>query len=263
MSNKNFRIALGIEYEGTAYRGFQKQKSTNKTIQGLLDSALSKVANQKISTACSGRTDAGVHAYCQTVHFDTSSIRENNNWINGCNALLPSDIRVLWAKKVPEEFHARFSAVSRTYQYIIRNTGTPSALNRNQSLWVKERVNLKSMRIASSHLIGEHNFTSFRSTSCQSKTPLREIESIKIRKVRDLILIEITANAFLLNMVRIIVGTLLDVGLKRIPPKKIKNILEAKDRRLAGKTSSPKGLHFVGTKYLKQFGIPSTKNTLS
>tara|TARA_Y100000590_G_scaffold140605_2_gene161355 strand:+ start:13706 stop:14497 length:792 start_codon:yes stop_codon:yes gene_type:complete len=263
MSKKNFRIALGIEYEGTAYRGFQKQKTTKRTIQGLLDSALSKVADQNISTTCSGRTDAGVHAYCQIVHFDTSSIRKNYNWINGCNALLPPDIRVLWAKKVPKDFHARFSAISRTYQYIIRNKVTPAALNRNQNLWVKEKIDLRCMRIAASHLTGEHNFTSFRSTSCQSKTAFRDIESIRIRKARDLILIEITANAFLLNMVRIIVGTLLQVGLKKIPPKKVKEILEAKDRKLAGKTSSPKGLHFIGTKYLKKYSIPSTSNTLS
>ena len=146
MAKKTFRIALGIEYEGTAYNGFQKQKSTKKTVQGLLDSALSKVANQQILTACSGRTDAGVHAYCQIIHFDTTSLREVKSWMNGGNAILPKDIRILWAKQVSNDFHSRFSALSRTYRYIIRNSELPSALDRNKKLWVSERLDLRNMR---------------------------------------------------------------------------------------------------------------------
>ena len=263
MAEEKNRIAIGVEYEGTAYKGFQKQESTTKTVQGCIDKALSKVADHKIYTICSGRTDAGVHAYCQTIHFDTASFRENKAWIQGGNSFLPKDIRFIWAQKVNNNFHSRFSAISRTYRYIIRNSYFPSALNRNRHLWVKESLDIRNMRRASSYLIGERDFTSFRSTSCQSKTPFRNIYSIKIQKNDELILIDIIANAFLLNMVRIIVGTLLDVGRKKIVPKKVKLILNAKDRKLASKTSSPEGLYFVGTNYLEKFNIPPISNFYS
>ena len=249
------RIAIGVEYEGTAYKGFQKQKSTSQTIQGLIDEALSQVADQKIKSVCSGRTDAGVHAYCQTIHFDTTSSRKNKAWVQGGNSLLPKDIRFIWAQKVNNNFHSRFSAISRTYRYIIRNSSFSSALNRNRHLWIKEDLDLQSMRRASSYLIGDRDFTSFRSSSCQSKSSFRNIYSIKIKKKGELILIDITANAFLLNMVRIIVGTLLEVGRKKVTPNKVKSILDAKDRKLAGKTASPEGLYFVGTNYEEKFKL--------
>ena len=256
MGKQITRIAIGVEYEGTAYKGFQKQKSTSETIQGFIDKALSQVANQKIKTICSGRTDAGVHAYCQTIHFDTTSSRENKAWVQGGNSTLPKDIRFIWAQKVNNNFHSRFSATSRTYRYIIRNSSFPSALNRNRHLWIKEELDFPSMRRATSYLIGEKDFTSFRSSSCQSKTSLRNISSIKIKKKGELVLIDITANAFLLNMVRIIVGTLLEVGRKKITPKKVKSILDGKDRKLAGKTASPEGLYLVGTRYQEKFKLP-------
>ena len=249
------RIAIGVEYEGTAYKGFQKQKSTSQTIQGLIDKALSQVADQKIKSVCSGRTDAGVHAYCQTIHFDTTSSRKNKAWVQGGNSLLPKDIRFIWAQKVNNNFHSRFSAISRTYRYIIRNSSFSSALNRNRHLWIKEDLDLQSMRRASSYLIGDRDFTSFRSSSCQSNSSFRNIYSIKIKKKGELILIDITANAFLLNMVRIIVGTLLEVGRKKVTPNKVKSILDAKDRKLAGKTASPEGLYFVGTNYEEKFKL--------
>lgn len=249
------RVAIGVEYEGTAYKGFQKQKSTSETIQGLIDKALSQVADEKIKSVCSGRTDAGVHAFCQTIHFDTTSSRENKAWVQGGNSLLPKDIRFIWAQKVNNNFHSRFSAISRTYRYIIRNSSFPSALNRSRHLWIKEDLDLQSMRRASSYLIGDRDFTSFRSSSCESKTSIRNIYSIKIKKKGELVLIDITANAFLLNMVRIIVGTLLEVGRKKITPKKVKLILDAKDRKLSGKTASPEGLYFVGTSYKEKFKL--------
>ena len=249
------RVAIGVEYEGTAYKGFQKQKSTSETIQGLIDKALSQVADEKIKSVSSGRTDAGVHAFCQTIHFDTTSSRENKAWVQGGNSLLPKDIRFIWAQKVNNNFHSRFSAISRTYRYIIRNSSFPSALNRSRHLWIKEDLDLQSMRRASSYLIGDRDFTSFRSSSCESKTSIRNIYSIKIKKKGELVLIDITANAFLLNMVRIIVGTLLEVGRKKITPKKVKLILDAKDRKLSGKTASPEGLYFVGTSYKEKFKL--------
>ena len=260
MAKEISRIAVGVEYDGTAYKGFQKQKSTNETIQGFIDVALSQIADQKINTTCSGRTDTGVHAYCQIIHFDTAAFRAKKAWIQGGNALLPKDIRFIWAQKVSDNFHSRFSAISRTYRYIIRNSSFPSALNRNRHLWIKEDLDLLGMRRASSYLIGEQDFASFRSSTCQSKTSLRKIHAIRIQKQSELVLIDITANAFLLNMVRIIVGTLLEVGSKKITPKEVKLILSAKDRKLAGKTSSPEGLYFVGASYLKKFKIPPVSN---
>ena len=247
---------IKIEYDGSKFVGWQYQNN-GISVQEVLQRAFFKFLKEKVTVNASGRTDAGVHAYCQIIHFDTASIREIKSWIEGGNALLPKDIRIIWAKRVNNDFHSRFSAISRTYRYIIRNSSLPSALERNQNLWVKENLDLSAMRRASSYLLGENDFSSFRSSSCQSKTPYRNIHSIEVKKKRDLISIEVTANAFLLNMVRIIIGTLLEVGTKKIVPKKVKHILDAKDRRLAGKTSSPKGLYFVGTKYLKKYKVPS------
>ncbi|MDP6916637.1 MAG: tRNA pseudouridine(38-40) synthase TruA, partial [SAR86 cluster bacterium] len=158
--------------------------------------------------------------------------------------------------------HSRFSALSRTYRYIIRNSELPSALDRNKKLWVREELDLRNMRRASSFLIGEKDFSSFRSSSCQSKSPNRNIHSIKIKKKGDLLFIDIKANAFLLNMVRIIIGTLLETGLKKKSPKRVNEILEAKDRTLAGKTASPNGLYFVSTEYLKKYKVPNISNSV-
>ncbi len=260
MGNKVHRTAIGLEYDGTAYKGFQKQRNTTRTIQNLVDQSLSNVADHKIKTICCGRTDSGVHAFSQIIHFDTTSYREDKAWVEGGNSFLPKDIRLLWAKKVTDRFHARFSAISRTYRYIIKCSSSPSALNRNRHLWINEDLDLRSMKRASLYLLGEKDFTSFRTSSCQSKTPFRNIYSIKIKKKGELIFVDITANAFLLNMVRIIVGTLLEVGLKRKKPNEIKMILEAKDRKLAGKTSSPKGLYLVGASYLNKFKLPNITN---
>ena len=257
------RIVVGIEYDGTAYKGFQKQKSTSKTIQSHVEEVLSKVAAHKIKSTCSGRTETGVHAYRQVIHFDTSENRHANSWISGGNSLLPKDIRFLWAKKVSGDFHARFSAISRSYRYVIRNSNFPSALERNKSLWIKEPLDLFSMRRACRYLKGENDFTSFRSTSCQSRTPFRNIHRLKISKKKGYYNIDITANAFLLNMMRIIVGTLLEVGIKKISPLRVKQILEEKDRRLAGKTAPSSGLYFIGPTYLNKFRIPPSSNLIS
>ena len=260
VDKKATRIVLGIEYEGTNYHGFQKQMTTNKTIQGFVEQALSKIANEKISTTCSGRTDTGVHAYNQVIHFDTSSSRNKKAWLEGGNSLLPQDIKFLWAEEVKPEFHARFSAISRCYRYVVRNSEIASALWRNKSLWVRECLELSKMRQGASHLLGEKDFTSFRAAACQSKTPLRNIKSLTIAKKDNFVLFEITANAFLLHMVRIIVGTLLEVGMNKVKPGRVKQILEAKNRNLSGKTASPEGLYFVGPIYLKKFKIPNISN---
>ena len=258
----SFRIALGVEYDGSEYFGFQKQKTTNQTIQGLLETSASKVADHKVKTFCSGRTDAGVHAFMQVIHFDTHAIRSSREWLRGINSYLPSDIRVIWSKEMDESFHARFSATRRSYLYNIFNNQTPSALWSDRSLFVTQQLDIRSMRAASKYLIGEHDFTSFRGSGCQSKTSLRNIDNIEISKKDRFIRVELSANAFLLHMVRIIIGTLLMVGKKEIKPKEVENILKQQDRRLAGKTVSSSGLFFLGPEYPQKYKIPGFQNNL-
>jgi tRNA pseudouridine38-40 synthase len=258
----SLRIALGVEYDGSEYFGFQKQKTTNQTIQGLLEVSASKVADHKVKTFCSGRTDAGVHAFMQVIHFDTDAIRSSREWLRGINSYLPSDIRVIWSKEMDESFHARFSATRRSYLYNIFNNQTPSALWSDRSLFVTQQLDIRSMRAASKYLIGEHDFTSFRGSGCQSKTSLRNIDNIEISKKDRFIRVELSANAFLLHMVRIIIGTLLMVGKKEIKPKEVENILKQQDRRLAGKTVSSSGLFFLGPEYPQKYKIPGFQNNL-
>lgn len=263
MPKKIRRIALGLEYQGTNYFGLQKQKTTEKTVQGLLEVALNSVSNETIKTFSCGRTDSGVHAYGQVMHFDTYASRKEQEWVRGGNSLLPSDIVILWAKEVNSDFHARFSTLSRTYRYIIRNTEVPSALWGKRSLWVNKDLDIKAMRRASRYLLGERDFSSFRGSGCQSNSPVREITDITIAKKNEFISIDITANSFLLNMVRIMVGTLILVGRKDITASKINAIIEGKDRRLSGKTISSDGLYFIGPKYPKEFKIPLQENSVA
>ena len=256
------RIALGIEYDGSEYYGFQKQKSTEQTIQGNLENSISKVANHSIKTFCSGRTDAGVHAFMQVVHFDTESRRSTREWVRGINSYLPHDIKVLWSKELDETFHARFSATHRSYLYRILNNQTPSALWSKRSLFVPQKLDIRAMRAASKYLIGEHDFSSFRGSGCQSNSPVRTIENIKITKKNNFITFELRANAFLLHMVRIIIGTLLIVGKREIKPVEMKNILNEKDRRISGKTVSSSGLYFLGPKYPAKYQLPDFEDNL-
>ena len=256
------RVALGIEYDGSEYYGFQKQKSTEQTIQGNLENSISKVANHSIKTFCSGRTDAGVHAFMQVVHFDTESRRSTREWVRGINSYLPHDIKVLWSKELDETFHARYSATHRSYLYRILNNQTPSALWSKRSLFVPQKLDIRAMRAASKYLIGEHDFSSFRGSGCQSNSPVRTIEEIKITNKNNFITFELKANAFLLHMVRIIIGTLLMVGKKEIKPVEMKNILNEKDRRISGKTVSSSGLYFLGPKYPEKYQLPDFKDNL-
>ena len=263
MPKKIRRIALGLEYQGTNYFGLQKQKTTEQTVQGLLEVALNSVSDETIKTFSCGRTDSGVHAYGQVMHFDTRASRKEQEWVRGGNSLLPSDIVILWAREVDNDFHARFSTLSRTYRYIIRNTAVPSALWGKRSLWINQDLDINAMKRASKYLLGEKDFSSFRGSGCQSKSPVREITDITIAKKNEFISIDITANSFLLNMVRIMVGTLILVGRKDITASKINTIIEGKDRRLSGKTVSSDGLYFIGPKYPKEFKIPLQENSVA
>lgn len=251
------RYALGLEYLGTKYKGWQKQKKTNQTIQYFLEESLSKIADEQVKVFCSGRTDAGVHSKLQITHFDTNAYRKIDSWILGTNSILPKDISVKWVKKVPDTFHARFSAIKRTYRYHIFNGRQQSVLNRNFTLHIKDRINITNMIEASRYLIGEKDFSSFRASGCQSNSPKRNIFNISIKKNAQIISIEISANAFLLNMVRIIVGTLIEIGTKEIEPTAMKEIIYSKDRKNSGRTVDSKGLFFIGAEYPDEFKLKS------
>ena len=205
------RIAIGIEYDGTAYNGWQRQAS-GVGIQERVEEALSRVADHSVEVVCAGRTDAGVHATGQVAHFDASSDRSLRGWLLGANSNLPDDISLLWARQVDDEFHARYSATSRSYEYRILNRLQRSALYRHRAWWVHEPLDAERMREAGRALVGEHDFSAFRAAGCQSRTAIREITSLGVVRESDWLTIAITANAFLQHMVRNIVGTLAAVG---------------------------------------------------
>lgn len=243
------RIGIGIEYDGTGFYGWQKQANV-PTIQGELEKALGQVANSVIELTVAGRTDAGVHALEQVAHFDTEIVRPFQAWVFGTNVYLPSGIKVLWAKKVDDDFHARFSARSRTYRYLILNRKIPPALMHNQAMWCRAKLDINLMQEGANFLLGEHDFTSFRGSGCQSRSPNRYVESITIlSETEHLVAVEITANAFLLHMVRNIIGVLLEIGTKVHPPQWAEQVLKARDRRIAGITAPPQGLYLVGIDY--------------
>lgn len=249
------RIALGIEYNGTRYYGWQRQREVN-SVQGELEKALAQVANEPIETFCAGRTDAGVNATGQVVHFDTSAVRDMRGWIMGVNSHLPDDIAVRWAQQVDETFHARFSATARRYRYIIYNRKfRPAILGTGLSHYHQD-LDVERMRLAAPVLLGEQDFTSFRAIQCQSNTPFRNVMHLDIQRYGDYIVLDIKANAFLHHMVRNITGSLLEVGMGRQDPSWIQFLLAAKDRTLAAATAKAEGLYLVGVDYPSEFDIP-------
>ena len=257
MSVSATKIACGIEYLGTQYCGWQLQDN-NLSIQSVVEDAISKVANESIRVFASGRTDSGVHARGQVLHFITAASRTHNQWQEGINTHLPNDVNILWVKEVPNEFDARRSALSRTYQYFILNTASKNVFAFNRALFIDQELDLDLMKDACSHFIGVHNFSSYRASSCQSKTPIRELKVLTIIRKNHMITIECTANAFLHHMVRNIVGTLIDVGLKRFSADDIPEIIEARDRSLVSKTSAAHGLYLQRVDYPDKFELPSS-----
>ena len=243
------KIALGVEYLGTDFHGWQIQEKKLRTVQAVVELALSKVADQSIRVFCSGRTDAGVHAKEQVIHFETDSIRDSNAWLFGGNVNLPSDVNFTWVKEVSDDFHARFSAYARSYEYKIHNNPVRSSLKANYNLWEPRPLNIKKIRKAADFLLGEHDFSAFRGKLCQAKSPIKTLESIEIIKTDDTILIKIKANAFLHHMVRNIVGTLLKIGRDEKGINWMLSVLESKDRKQAGPTAEPQGLYFVKAYY--------------
>ncbi len=242
------RIALGVEYCGTHYQGWQWQ-SSGRTVQQTLEDALALVAKTPISTLCAGRTDAGVHAREQVVHFDTEVVRSEKAWTMGANTTLPHSIRVLWAKQVSDDFHARRSAIARSYQYIINNRSVRPAIEYHQHTWHYSKLDAELMHQAAQHFLGEQDFTSFRAAGCQSHTPMRNVHKVSVHREGDLVIVNITANAFLHHMVRNIVGALFQVGEGRQLPEWIRQVLDQKDRRLSGVTAPPNGLYLMKVEY--------------
>tara|TARA_B100001057_G_scaffold98860_3_gene95544 strand:+ start:4899 stop:5681 length:783 start_codon:yes stop_codon:yes gene_type:complete len=243
------RYFAQVEYDGSKYCGFQKQTGTKKTIQHFLEKSFSKVANHRIHVTCAGRTDSGVHAISQIVHFDTKSKRKEDSWIKGANTFLPEDIVIKGIFAVRNNYHARFDAINRSYTYVIKNSLTPAAIGANNCLWIRSDLNHEKMHKAAQKLVGEKDFSAFRASSCQSKSPVREIFSTSIFKKGEFIFFRIKGNAFMLNMVRIIMGTLIKVGRGELTIKEFGDIIKSCDRKRAGKTISPHGLYFVGPEY--------------
>ena len=253
------RIAAGVEYCGANFDGWQKQ-SGHRTVQACIESALSNVANQTIEIKCAGRTDAGVHAIQQVIHFDTSSQRENHAWLLGVNSNLPDDVNLTWILPVDNEFHSRFSAKTRRYKYFILNRPTRTALFKHLVAWEPVNLDENKMSEAAKYLIGEHDFTSYRATACQAKTSVRNINKLNIERDGNLIIFDIEANAFLHHMVRNISGVLITIGKGKESVQWSKEVLEAKDRMIGGVTAPAAGLYLVNVRYDSHFNIPVSES---
>ena len=249
------RIALGIEYDGAKFAGWQCQRHA-RSVQAGVEEAVARVANEKVDVVCAGRTDAGVHALGQVAHFDTAARREMRSWMLGINANLPDDIRILWAREVPRDFHARYSAIARFYRYVILNRAMRSALQPRQTTWNFYPLDEHRMQTAADHLLGEHDFTSFRAQGCQSSSPWRIMHFIRMSRVEDRVIMDICANAFLHHMVRNIAGVLMEVGCGKRDTDWTKALLGIKDRSQGGVTAPPDGLYLGGVYYPPQFGLP-------
>jgi tRNA pseudouridine38-40 synthase len=250
------RIVLGVEYNGAGYFGFQRQKCGVPTIQEALEQAISKVANHPVEIACAGRTDRGVHAFGQVVHFNTDSVRDDLAWTFGVNTYLPGDIKIQWVSTLDDGFDARRTANSRTYQYFIYNAKNACAIFQNNLTWVSKSLDVPAMQKAAQYLVGEHDFSAFRAAGCQAKSPVRRVSHISIAKQGNIVCIQISANAFLHNMVRNIVGALLRIGFAQQMPENMQYILESKCRKNAGITAPPNGLHLVKVEYPIEYQIP-------
>lgn len=250
------RIALGLEYDGSEFHGWQLQKHDPVTVQEALEGALSRIANEPIRVVCAGRTDAGVHASLQVVHFDCDADRDAKAWSRGTNTLLPDTIAVKWAKPVSEAFHARYSAMQRTYRYILYNSAQRPGMLRPFLSWFYRPLDVDAMREAAQHLLGEQDFTSLRAKDCQSKSSSRCISALTLTQSGPFITMEVTANAFLKHMVRNIIGVLVAVGQGDRSPAWVAEVLAAKDRAAAGITAPPQGLSLVNIVYPEHFELP-------
>lgn len=249
------RWAAGVEYDGTGYHGWQAQSGA-QSIQSAVECALTSVAGHRVLTAACGRTDAGVHAFGQTIHFDSDARRDEDAWLLGGNSGLPRDISLRWLQEVADDFHARHSALARQYRYVLHNARARSSLLANRAGWVARTLDEKAMNQAAQGFLGERDFSAVRATQCQSTTAMRCVTSIRVWRVDTFVIMDVCANAFLHHMVRNIMGTLVEVGLGRRSIAWIEELLRLRDRRLAGATAPACGLYFVGADYPSAAAIP-------
>ena len=248
------RLALAIEYDGTEFFGWQRL-SHGRTVQSEIEAALSKVADQPIEAVCAGRTDSGVHAFGQVAHFDTAATRSDYAWMMGCNSLLPDSIAIRGVRLVSEDFHARYSALSRRYRYRILNRPARPGLEHRFVAWERRELDAERMHQAAQALLGEHDFTAFRTTQCQAKHPRRQMHHISVRRAGDELTVDVEANAFLHHMVRNIVGSLLPIGRGDQPVDWLQALLLGRNRAVAGPTAPASGLCFLGPRYADKFGL--------
>ena len=250
------RIAAGIEYDGAAFHGWQRQPHAS-SVQEVVEVALGSVANCAIELTCAGRTDAGVHARGQVVHFDTVAERTARAWLFGTNSALPPEVNLRWVQPVPDDFHARYGATRRCYRYVLLNQPMRSALAAGRALVVYRPLDEAAMQAAAGDLVGEHDFSAFRAAECQARSPVRRIESLQVRRRENWVVIEVTANAFLHHMVRNIVGTLLAVGLGDAPTSRAREQLESRRRASGEATVAAHGLYLWQVDYPAKFGLPA------
>jgi tRNA pseudouridine38-40 synthase len=249
------RIAVGIEYDGSAYAGWQTQPSL-RTVQDIVEQALSRVAAEPLGLTCAGRTDAGVHARAQVAHFDTHAVRSPRSWVLGANSELPRDVALSWAMPVPAHFHARYSAEARTYRYLIVNRLARPALLAGRAAWIHRPLDEGRMREGARALLGEHDFSAFRAAECQAKSPIRRLERISVERHGDCVWIEATANAFLHHMMRNIAGLLIAIGKAEASPEWAQQVLEGRDRTRNAATAPAAGLYLHSVRYPRAFCLP-------
>lgn len=254
------RVALGVSYDGAEYCGWQSQPAVC-TVQDKLESAISNIAQHAIRVHAAGRTDTGVHALCQVVHFDTDRARPLSAWVRGVNAYLPKTIRVEWACEVHDDFHARFSAFSRSYQYLLFNAPVASALMATKAGWFHLPLNIAAMSEAASYLLGEHDFSAFRASECQAKSAIKHMKIAEVRAAGQYFIFDFSANAFLQHQVRNMIGALIYVGKGAHPPDYIKELLQKRDRTLSPPTFSPCGLYLTGVGYDAKWGLPINQDS--
>lgn len=249
------RLAAGVEYDGSGFYGWQRQRQS-PTVQACVEQALSRVADHPITVQCAGRTDTGVHAYCQVIHFDTQAERSERSWVLGANTTLHPGASLLWLRSVDDQFHARFSARRRSYRYRILNRWVRPAVDRDRVAWCRRPLDADRMHAAAQALLGEHDFSSFRAVGCQARSPIRRLHEVAVKRVADEVILDIQANAFVYHMVRNIAGSLMAIGLGEQPVDWMQRLLALKDRSHAGATAPAEGLYFMAPSYPDHPDLP-------
>ena len=249
------RIALGIEYDGSSFHGWQKQPGGN-TVQDALEGALGQIAGQPIDVVCAGRTDAGVHATAQVVHFDTDVKRAETAWVRGGNSFLPATVSIRWARPVSDDFHARFSAHGRCYRYLLINRPQRPGLCHDRAGWCHRPLDIDRMQESARLLLGEHDFSAFRAAGCQARSPVKTMRTARVHQRGEMFVFEFEAGSFLHHMVRNLVGSLVYIGQGRQPPAWMGYLLQQRNRSLAAPTFGAAGLYLVGVRYEARWNLP-------